>query len=151
MAMTVQITPRALLDRLQLIKVLQREHWPLSRIREHLEELDEEGVRREARQQPELPASLSDSALKYTRALLGRDSHGREPVHFAAPLAGGFRPGGAETGRGSEKWQVTKSTWERIRLTNDVELSIRRPLTREQNKLVDRLLEAARKILAEED
>jgi hypothetical protein len=32
-----------------------------------------------------------------------------------------------------------------------VELSIRRPLTREQNKLVDRLLEAARRIFSEED
>ena len=39
-------------------------------------------------------------------------------------------------------WQVTKSNWERIRLTNDVELNIRRPLSREDNKKVDRLLEA---------
>jgi hypothetical protein len=46
---------------------------------------------------------------------------------------------------------VTKSTWERIRLSRDVELSIRRPLTREQNKRIDRLLEAARRILLEDD
>ena len=37
------------------------------------------------------------------------------------------------------------------RLTRDVELNIRRPLTREHNKLIDRLLEAARKIFSEED
>ena len=56
-------------------------------------------------------------------------------------------PSASEAG----KWQVTKSTWERIRLSRDVELSIRRPLTREQNKRIDRLLEAARQILSEED
>lgn len=61
------------------------------------------------------------------------------------------RAGVAETGSAPGEWQTTKSTWERVRLSRDVELNIRRPLTREQNKLIDRLLEAARKIFSEED
>ncbi len=45
---------------------------------------------------------------------------------------------------------VTRSQWERIALVPDVELHIRRPLTREQNRRVERLLVAAREILQEE-
>jgi DNA-binding transcriptional MerR regulator len=130
---------RALLDRLQLIKLLQREHWPLAKIREHLETLDEEGVRRELGAPPELPlGSVSEPALSYVRGLLGPDSHA---------LRERPRPYGDEPG---SKWQVSRSTWDRIRLSRDVELSIRRPLSREQNKLIDRLLEAARTIFTEE-
>ena len=141
---------RALLERLQLIKLLQREHWPLSKIREHLDALDEDGVRRELGQPPELPLpSLSDSALKYVRGVMGR--HQREPDLFGSPPPAPSAAAAQDLTAASAKWQVTKSTWERIRLTRDVELSIRRPLTREQNKLVDRLLEAARRIFSEED
>jgi DNA-binding transcriptional MerR regulator len=42
-----------------------------------------------------------------------------------------------------------RSQWDRIVLAPDVELHIRRPLTREQNKRVERLLVAAREILQE--
>ena len=44
----------------------------------------------------------------------------------------------------------TRATWERVTVAPDVELHIRRPLSREQNKLVDRLLDAARAIFSEE-
>jgi DNA-binding transcriptional MerR regulator len=145
---------RALLEKLQLIRLLQREHWPLSKIRDHFESLDEEGVRRELGKPPELPLpKMSESALKYVRGVLGRDKRrgslsakGAEAraimMRVAPPPKGGTAAG---------EWQVTKSTWERIRLSRDVELSIRRPLTREQNKRIDRLLEAARRILLEDD
>ena len=148
---------RSLLEKLQLIRVLQRQHWPLSKIREHFETLGEEGVRRELGKPPELPLpAVSDSALKYVRGVLGRDRHRSMPLLkrnegdlFAddahATLSRATPP--SEGG----KWQVTKSMWERIRLSRDLELSIRRPLTREQNKRIDRLLEAARQILSEED
>ena len=149
---------RGMLDRLQLIKLLQREHWPLSKIREHLESLDEDGVQRELRHLP-VPAT-SASALKYVRGLLGRDPRatGKSARHRAHDLfseqthAELREPSAKPAPRAPVgKWQMTKSTWERIRLSHDVELSVRRPLTREQNKRVDRLLEAARQIFAEED
>ena len=70
----------------------------------------------------------------------------RTLVRAAAPSTRAEAASGAHAG----KWQMTKSTWERIRLSRDVELSIRRPLTREQNKRIDRLLEAARLIFSEE-
>jgi DNA-binding transcriptional MerR regulator len=147
---------RGLLDRLQLIKLLQRKHWPLSKIREHLEALDEDGVRRELGQPPELALPESGSALQYVRQVLDRgrkDETGS--LHEAGSLFEAVRmsePTSAPSAESTpEKWQVTKSTWERIRLSRDVELNIRRPLTREQNKQIDRLLEAARDIFSEED
>jgi hypothetical protein len=42
-----------------------------------------------------------------------------------------------------------RSQWDRIILSTDVELHVRRPLTREQNKQVERLLDAARDIFQE--
>ncbi len=148
---------RALVDRLQMIKLLQREHWPLAKIRSHLETLDDEGVGRELEHPPVLPLPrVSDSALRYLRGVLEPDRVAaeltgvRESSPFYAHLPPSAMTAGAEAQASHGKWQVTKSTWERIRLTRDVELSIRRPLTREQNRLVDRLLEAARNILSEE-
>ena len=43
-----------------------------------------------------------------------------------------------------------RSQWERIVLAPDIELHVRRPLSRIQNKRVDRLLTIAREILEEE-
>ena len=40
-----------------------------------------------------------------------------------------------------------RSQWDRIALTKDVELHVRRPLPRERNRQVERLLEEARRIM----
>jgi hypothetical protein len=45
---------------------------------------------------------------------------------------------------------IERSQWERIALAPDVELHIRRPLARAQQKQVDRLVAIARELLEEE-
>jgi hypothetical protein len=45
---------------------------------------------------------------------------------------------------------IERSQWERIVLAPDVELHIRRPLARAQNKQVDRLVTIARELLEED-
>ena len=45
----------------------------------------------------------------------------------------------------------TRAQYDRITLAPDVELHIRRPLSREMNRRVERLLQAARAIFDEED
>ena len=45
---------------------------------------------------------------------------------------------------------IERSQWERIVLAPDVELHLRRPLSRSQNKQVDRLVTIARELLEEE-
>ena len=42
-----------------------------------------------------------------------------------------------------------RSTWDRVPLTPDIELHIRRPLSRVQNRLLDRLLEHARALFSD--
>jgi hypothetical protein len=43
-----------------------------------------------------------------------------------------------------------RSQWDRIALTSDIELNIRRPLSRQQNKRVERLIAIARELLEED-
>ena len=50
----------------------------------------------------------------------------------------------------SEPLPMERSQWERLALSPDVELHIRRPLARAQQKQVDRLITIARELLEEE-
>jgi DNA-binding transcriptional MerR regulator len=158
---------RAHLDRLQLIRRLQREHLPLAEIRRRLEALDDDGVREALGAAAE--QATKSSALDYVRELLSRQA-GRTiaeaPVAAGAPAA--VAPQslhrstfGAMIGRAAppepthaaqvvQQSRSTRSTWERIPLAPDVELHIRRPLSREQNRQVERLIETARDLFAEE-
>jgi DNA-binding transcriptional MerR regulator len=171
---------RAHLDRLQLIRRLQREHLPLAEIRRRLETLDDGGVRDALAASAEQPTT--GSALDYVRDLLARQSARTvaeaefsvgAPLTAAPPLSAseGVReqprsrstfgaifgratpPEPPEPGQSTQPAQpsrATRSTWERIPLAPDVELHVRRPLSREQNRQVERLLEAARDLFAEE-
>ena len=129
------------LDRLQLIRRLQRQHFPLAEIRRRLEALDDDGVRRALQ---EIPEPSYSSALDYARDLLAGRSHRAEelPMMYASyVLPAEKKP---------QPKPTTKSTWERVMLSPDVELHVRRPLSREQNRVVERLLEAARRLFQEE-
>lgn len=105
------------LDRLLLIKRLQREHLPLAEIRRVLES-----------SAGELPAPRT--ARDYIRSVL------REPAaqYASAPQRENTAP-------------ATRAQWERVTLAPDIELHIRRPLSRTVNKQVERLIDAARDIL----
>jgi len=46
--------------------------------------------------------------------------------------------------------QPERAQWERISLDPDVEIHIRRPLTRQQNRRVERLIAIARELLKED-
>ena len=47
--------------------------------------------------------------------------------------------------------QPDRSTWERLVITPDVELHVRRPLDRRTNQRVDRLEKIARELLRDDD
>ena len=57
----------------------------------------------------------------------------------AAPPASTPRPG-----------TVDRSTWERLSITPDIEIHVRRPLDRRSNKLVERLARIARDLFDDE-
>ena len=124
------------LDRLLLIRQLQREHQPLAEIRAQLEGLPDEDVSRVL--STSRPSKRPSSAVDYVRSVLG----GKVQADFVAASSPppATRPS-----------TPVKSQWERIALAPDVELHVRRPLTREINRRVEKLLALARQILQEEE
>jgi len=150
------------LDRLRLIKRLQAEHLPLAEIRHRLEGLDPNAIRDLAGSPEAEPPT--DSALDYLRTVLGDPrSQGRPRLHPHSPaLTTGQAPQDDRVALASPAaampvpdvqalpTSVERSQWERIVLAPDVELHLRRPLSRSQNKQVDRLVTIARELLEEE-
>ena len=117
----------------------------------------------------------TDSALEYLRRVLEPAPPPAPPLHgteaarsvplarrMAAMPAADWRPPPmpaiAAAGPPSMPTEVARppatagdrSQWERIVLAPDIELHVRRPLSRIQNKRVDRLLTIARELLEED-
>ena len=126
-------------DRLRLIKRLQQEHLPLSEIRRRIEKLSPEEVKRILETRPEpAPGSASD----YVRRVL---SEGLGSVKAAEPIAAFL-----DVGRPYKPPAPSRSHWERFTIAPDVELHVRRPGSREDQKKIERILEAAREIFNED-
>jgi DNA-binding transcriptional MerR regulator len=113
------------LDRLLLIKRLQKEHLPLAEIRRAIESGRVEN-------------SAPQSARDYVRSVLGKPPVG---AIIAEP--------DFSYNESPEGLVMMRSQWERITLAPDVELHVRRPLARPVNKQVERLIDAARNIFEE--
>ncbi|HEY4189448.1 MAG TPA: MerR family transcriptional regulator [Candidatus Limnocylindrales bacterium] len=141
------------LDRLRLIKRLQAEHLPLAEIRHRLEGLDRDAIR-DLAGSPE-PQPPPDSAIDYLRTVLGTGRPARTLRAPDAPAASvpppaASAPSAVMPDPPVPTASIERSQWERIVLAPDVELNIRRPLSRSQNKQVDRLVTIARELLEEE-
>lgn len=156
------------LERLRLIKELQRAHLPLAEIRTRLAAMNDEDVRRVLSRESE---PVPTSAIDYVRSVLSEQGAGvprlhsaREPVALRAPTIA-MTPSRDETARVADRTspyqpdlpprleppnQPDRSTWDRIALSPDIELHVRRPLSRTQNRLLNRVIETARKLLQEE-
>ena len=155
------------LYRLRLIRRLQKEHLPLAEIRMRLDALGDQDVERLV---SEPPPSV-DSAADYVARVLGSKgafkpawspslpppvpgpypAPASAPARISEPAASHVLPALAAPEPAVTGSEPVRSQWERISLTPDVELHIRRPLSRLQNRQLERLLEAARQILNEED
>lgn len=147
------------LNRLRLIKRLQREHLPLAEIRSRLASLDDASVASLVEATPTQAAS--GSAIDYIRGVLGGDGPieqmplippvpaspalSRLPA-YDLPASSPAEPGGS----GSSSPAPDRSQWDRILLAPDVELHVRRPLARLVHKRVERLIAIAREILEED-
>jgi DNA-binding transcriptional MerR regulator len=158
------------LQRLRLIRKLQREHLPLSEIRSRLATLDDASVAALV----EAPAAEppAGSAIDYIRGVLGGHSPPdgtiwNQAVGGSSPVSPAGRPAspaprspgvldlpGFRLTEPSPSYPAgptpDRSQWDRILLASDVELHVRRPLGRRQNKRVERLIEIARELLEED-
>ena len=105
------------LARLRLIKKLQDQRLPLADIRHRLDTLSGEQI-----------TELAESRVAF-------------PARSASPVAGAARP--APEARN----MASRSQWERIVLSPDIELHVRRSRTSATDRRVERLIADARKLI----
>jgi DNA-binding transcriptional MerR regulator len=153
------------LARLRLIRELQREHLPLAEIRSRLAGLADADVSELLSAQVARAEGPAGSALDYIRGLLGTPRE-KPPSNLmrvaasrsapSAPLMKSQASGMDVVSDGAAAAEATKpsaerrSQWDRIALTDDIELHVRRPLSRQDNRRLERLITIARQVLGEE-
>ena len=131
------------LARLRLIARLKETHLPLAEIRKQIKPLSDEEVKAVLGKEPD---EVTDTAIEYIRGILNvREEALREPM--SSPRLLMFADGSAAPVPSHA--EPTRVHWERIGLSPDIEIHVRRPLSYQQNKAVNRILEAAREILKE--
>jgi DNA-binding transcriptional MerR regulator len=135
--------------RLRLIRRLQREHLPLSEIRRRLRSLTDDEVGRAL----EMPATVRSPVADYVQQVLQAGPAARKSAVplFAAAMMPLRESGAPATGRAEETpGLLERSQWDRMTLTPDIELHVRRPLSRSGNKMIEKLLDYARRLLEED-
>jgi DNA-binding transcriptional MerR regulator len=135
------------LARLRLIKRLQKEHLPLNEIRRQLAALSDDQVMQALASRTDFSARTRSSALNYiqsVRSSVAGQSRTPSPSRPMTDAVASLTP------ESSGPWPVRRSQWERMVLNDDLELHIRRPLSRERNRFVDKLLALAKQMTMEE-
>jgi len=165
------------LELLRVIRKLQNAHLPLAEIRARLRSItNQEMASIASSPDDDTPA---DSAVDYIRRVIGGPNAPppRAPVastpapaastsapvastpapaaSTSAPAVGVPAPAASEDTQAfyrtmAKEPETQRSQWERIPLDPDVELHIRRPLTRQHNKRVERLITIARQLFEED-
>lgn len=122
-------------DRLRLIRRLQEAHLPLAAIRTQLEALDDAGVAAALTAPTRTEGRAPATASEYVRQVLASASEpaAAPPSHISPPMPASAR-------------LPARSTWERIVLHPDLELHVRRPLARADQRRLDELLEQAQRL-----
>lgn len=133
-------------DRLRLIRRLQDAHQPLAVIGDKLSVLDDAGVAA-ALAEPSAAAAATGpaTAYDYVRQVLGKPARPGEPPAGTARPESSATPAPPPIAR-----QSHRSTWERITLHPDIELHVRRPLARADQRRLDALLEQALRLFSTE-
>jgi len=134
------------LRRLRLIRRLQAEHLPLAEIRKRIASMTPDEIEAALAGGPD---RAPGSALDYLDQVMGGHAVRESPMLFAVAA----QPAAPPLGRvvfSTPAPTAERSQWDRIQLDPDVELHVRRPLSRIQHKRVERLVELARQILEED-
>lgn len=134
------------LARLLAIKRLQAAHLPLAEIRQQLRSVPAEQLTTLGGSSS--PTASPGAAIDYIRDVLGTPVAPARAAQSVPPQAAPV-PAPLPTGPQPES-ETTRSQWERISLDPDVELHVRRPLTRQNTKRVERLITIARQLFEED-
>jgi hypothetical protein len=131
--------PQAFLDRAKLAQRLRGEHLPLAEVANRLRGVPDEELERLLDGAP-VPSGRSSkgSAADYAAAVLNSRGVAVSMLSQALPA---FQRSAL-----TKKQPLSRATWERIPLSDAIEVHARRPMTREENRLLDNLLEEAERI-----
>jgi len=125
------------LNRLKLIRKLQEQHLPLDEIKKRLETMTDGEVMETIDQ-----STTSSSAADYIGSVLNSYKRAR-PKEFAhdktMDIAATYK----------STLTSAKSSWERYKLAEEIELHVRSPATREQKRRIERIITAAERIMNE--
>ena len=170
--------PETTLARLRLICSLRDAHQPLAEIRRQLESLSDEEVVALSAAPPAPPEPPSPgSALEFVRRLLGTDQPAIRPDEHALQQLAFPPPPPPPAANGPAPYDIPpdlyrrrvaseiappltrsskptpsvgdRSQWERIVVGPDIELHVRRPLSKPANRTVERLIAFARQLQGE--
>lgn len=141
-------------SRIRLIRLLQKQHLPLSEIAKRTKGLTDEQVDALVAETKQRRTDARGSALDYIRSVLAepgtrrveslRDSHASYGIPSGA-LAG------EQTSPSPAPAAAARSQWERFTLADGMELHVRRPLSRLEQRHLEKLMAAARKIFDESE
>jgi len=136
-------------SRIRLIRLLQKQHLPLSEIAKRTKGLTDEQVDALLVETKQRRTEARGSALEYIRSVLAEPGTPRaESVRDSQALYG--RPSGALAGAHQSSSPApaasARSQWERFTLADGMELHVRRPLSRLEQRHLEKLMAAARKI-----
>lgn len=130
--------------RIRLIRLLQKQHLPLAEIARRTRGLSDEQVDGLVAETKLRRAESKGSALEYVRGVLA-----------GAPPAIASRAGSPDMRMAAVSppppATTSRSQWERYTLADGMELHVRRPLSRLEQKQFEKLMAAARTILGEQE
>jgi DNA-binding transcriptional MerR regulator len=136
-------------SRLRLIRLLQRQHLPLAEIAKRLKGLTDAQVDSLIAEASRRREAERGSALEYIRSVLA-EAPPPMPRHASQRLLGRMWAPRMPAADAPLPLPPGRSQWERFTLEDGIELHVRRPLTRLQQRRVDRLMSAASEIFEEE-
>ena len=130
--------PQATLARLRLIAKLKDAHLPLAEIRKRLRAMSDVEVQALTGTSGGAgEAEPVGSAMDYIRLVLNGGKHQPDAQPAAPPPPDPLEP-------------FERSRWEHVVITPDIEIHIRRPLSRRDIKMVERLLAFAKQLQGED-
>ncbi len=133
-------------SRLKLIRLLQKQHLPLAEIAKRIKGLTDEQVDVLIAETKRRQAENRGSALDYIRGVLAEPGPQVAIARISKPLAAR-----AETGKSfaASLTVPERSQWERFTLADGMELHVRRPLSRIEQRQLEQLMAAARRIFSD--
>jgi DNA-binding transcriptional MerR regulator len=132
--------PQAFLDRAKLAQRLRDEHLPLAEVANRLRGVPDQELEQLLNGTPAPSGRASKgSAADYAAAVLNSRGVTVSLFERAKPVFQQSLP--------IRKQPLARAAWERIPLSDAIEVHARRPMTREENRLLDELLKEAERII----